>query len=808
MITPLATPTGTVVEAQAPFSSDVTYEDITGFADDATITMDSTTENPITESMLEPDEPTSKEQDMGGSKEGKHGDKDDDEEEEEEEEEEATKEKKAAQLVTDYGKYLHEMENRVVNLEKKIIESESDDEDLVARKKSKASKRGPIIPKLRRIEWREFKNRHIDDKDVYAIDVLVSGAEFYYQRRKDKSRRKQRLDALQGPNNKDLGLEMEQKLRHVEIPERIRINSPALLTILAEIAFGDASNAEKESLVFVRPYKTLTRYFDEIKQHYAYLEKKWAEGEDDKKSLNETVPQSNAQHEENQSESESLLPKEEPKKTPEDLADSLEAFRDLRCLIEFMDDELQPLIDQTNDVTNTKIRFHDLWHLFKRGDELYAPIRNKAVVGAVQPAGGTMKQPAQEVGEGRSQTVFICCQASGGRPYLTPEDDEDARAAPKAKTSPFWVRSFYIGYDGEEFGPIPHDVEISAFEGEKDITALEVYPLKYSRDSAKIKSHLIERGRRFKTFTSAKHQAYSGPTIIHHANGDLVIVPSGSHAPKRHAHIKGRVIVDFDTAISSRQWGVLIHRVPTNFTTSWKTIDEDYPINIWRDNDQKQLERTLDEIIFDDDFIEKESTLDYSSKDSFLSKYTERKKDDKDNVAELTDRELMLLPNTIYAYVLRNREFVILDIEGLRDVKPDREGLDSLKLPRGHKRMVQALVSTHFREKSLQKDSEEEDPEVDFVQGKGKGLIFLLHGAPGVGKTSTAECIAESSGKPLFPITCGDLGITAEEVEKSLDDKFNLAQRWDCVLLLDEADVFLAQRTKTDLKRNTLVSGK
>jgi broad-specificity NMP kinase len=54
----------------------------------------------------------------------------------------------------------------------------------------------------------------------------------------------------------------------------------------------------------------------------------------------------------------------------------------------------------------------------------------------------------------------------------------------------------------------------------------------------------------------------------------------------------------------------------------------------------------------------------------------------------------------------------------------------------------------------------------------GKGLIILLHGAPGVGKTSTAgkfpdildwmtlttvhaEGVAELFRKPLFQITCG-----------------------------------------------------
>ena len=83
---------------------------------------------------------------------------------------------------------------------------------------------------------------------------------------------------------------------------------------------------------------------------------------------------------------------------------------------------------------------------------------------------------------------------------------------------------------------------------------------------------------------------------------------------------------------------------------------------------------------------------------------------------------------------------------------------------------------------------------------------MLLHGAPGVGKTSTAECIAEEYRKPLFPVTCGDLGLTAADVERELQEKFHLAELWDCVLLLDEADVFLAERTRHDLQRNSLVS--
>lgn len=96
----------------------------------------------------------------------------------------------------------------------------------------------------------------------------------------------------------------------------------------------------------------------------------------------------------------------------------------------------------------------------------------------------------------------------------------------------------------------------------------------------------------------------------------------------------------------------------------------------------------------------------------------------------------------------------------------------------------------------------------DIIEGKGKGLVILLHGLPGVGKTATAEAVAQKWGKPLVPITCGDLGHTAESVEKSLNGIFRLAHMWDCVLLLDEADVYVAQRTKSDVRRNALVSGR
>lgn len=76
-----------------------------------------------------------------------------------------------------------------------------------------------------------------------------------------------------------------------------------------------------------------------------------------------------------------------------------------------------------------------------------------------------------------------------------------------------------------------------------------------------------------------------------------------------------------------------------------------------------------------------------------------------------------------------------------------------------------------------------------------------------MGKTLTAECIADLYERPLYSVTSGDLGTDPESIEQKLQQIFDYAVAWNAVLLLDEADVFLAERNLENLSRNALVSG-
>lgn len=92
-------------------------------------------------------------------------------------------------------------------------------------------------------------------------------------------------------------------------------------------------------------------------------------------------------------------------------------------------------------------------------------------------------------------------------------------------------------------------------------------------------------------------------------------------------------------------------------------------------------------------------------------------------------------------------------------------------------------------------------PMQDVIIGKGQGLIILLSGPPGTGKTLTAEAVADKTHRPLLYLHAEDLGISAATLGANVKRMFEMATDWDAVILLDEADVFMAERHPTDIHR-------
>ncbi|KAF6812697.1 hypothetical protein CSOJ01_04993 [Colletotrichum sojae] len=158
--------------------------------------------------------------------------------------------------------------------------------------------------------------------------------------------------------------------------------------------------------------------------------------------------------------------------------------------------------------------------------------------------------------------------------------------------------------------------------------------------------------------------------------------------------------------------------------------------------------------------------------------------------------ELLLLPNEVTGFELRRKKWKKLKVDQIQEVSWNRQAFDHLVATSDTKEIIQALITNQLTS----------EMGTDVIANKGNGLIMLLHGGPGTGKTFTAESVAEMAGRPLYPVTCGDIGTKPEQVEAYLESVFHLGKLWGCVVLLDEAEVFLEQRTLSDLDRNALVS--
>ncbi|RPA77319.1 P-loop containing nucleoside triphosphate hydrolase protein, partial [Ascobolus immersus RN42] len=159
-----------------------------------------------------------------------------------------------------------------------------------------------------------------------------------------------------------------------------------------------------------------------------------------------------------------------------------------------------------------------------------------------------------------------------------------------------------------------------------------------------------------------------------------------------------------------------------------------------------------------------------------------------------------LLPRDVFGFAPGGKLWCRLNVDLIRDPVWDSDAFGKLVLPNAPKRVIKALASSHQWPEGSTRDAQ---------AAKGKGLVILLHGAPGTGKTMTAETVAEHTNRALVVISSGELGTEVDQINSNLDSFLQNAARWKAVVLIDEADVFLEKRLShgaNRLEQNGLVA--
>ncbi|KAK3303791.1 uncharacterized protein B0T15DRAFT_577053 [Chaetomium strumarium] len=348
------------------------------------------------------------------------------------------------------------------------------------------------------------------------------------------------------------------------------------------------------------------------------------------------------------------------------------------------------------------------------------------------------------------QKIWKVVERTSVRRDYEPRSNERPGGRSEDPFSDFVAICYHLDFDGTCYQPSYHEFRINSFDGPQLMLSLLIAPLSFVEYQGILdRGDVLERAKRFKAMTRVRHQSYSGRSYDSTPTGKrLTELDDGSH---KNSGVRVAPLADNPWDMKSTEDLVGAE------TKKWKEWGKD-----------PDLSGPTEE------------------QDLLLPDRCTKYWGSKTNIA---NEGLSLL----HAACLQ----IGKDIYGnptLTNVQQTDEPWQNLELPTGHKETVHSLVDSHFskdRSKNMHFDL---------------GVIILLHGVPGAGKTSTAECVAQSHGRPLLPITCGDLGLTPAGVESKLQEIFRLAEAWGCVMLFDEADVFLAQRTPTDIERNALVS--
>lgn len=386
--------------------------------------------------------------------------------------------------------------------------------------------------------------------------------------------------------------------------------------------------------------------------------------------------------------------------------------------------------------------------------------------------------------------------------YAHTYGDEDVPRACKAiysketrsfmKGTTYDVEAKYLDYDGKSFGLATMHMEVGSFSGARKISSLPCYPLRYHKNPEETQRRLIERGKKFVSLQGMNYKTYKGMTFVKKEDKILKV------------DVNGRVMVD----------PAIFRRVNPNYPLSQvKAVEGDVDDLTLLGLAPPPVDQTSNTTTSDSLGQPTPASEDFEKHKHFkviqneTGKYVLVEVDSteaaqaaiEDRRHEIFDEEQLLIASPlVVGFSFSEKLWLEFAVEKIDEISWNTDAFDSLILPDNQKSIVKALVSSHAFHPSRSID--------DIIAGKGKGLVAVLHGGPGLGKTLTVESIADLLKRPLYMVSAGDLGTSSQTLERELQNILDIAHAWGAVLLLDEADVFLEKRSTHDIHRNALVS--
>lgn len=500
------------------------------------------------------------------------------------------------------------------------------------------------IPEMKFLTWKEWTGVHRTRASEYsrhAVDVLVEDPPLPGLQRLETD--EENPSASTKSSVRPDGIPT--------IPSRIALISLPIRRIISDMADGRFRGDNiVDTMHVLRPFKILVYLEDKIRQRAAELHKLSVESaatptgqppaEKERDTDGHSISEGNILGQTDATTEGDVKSSHSQKSSEYDDRDELifthgywnqltreelqEAAQDFEVLISFMDKYIFPLRKALRENDDVRVSFRELWHLYTPGIIVYVkdPSVPQKLWRVIQGVGST------------SYPYLIEAPPPSGRVH--PNYLKLGGAAGENRTPTFTLDCYYIDFNGTNYVRVLKSFTIDEFQGLVHVQGLSILPFHVAKSEGLVDTNAIrERGAEFITYTQQSYSYFRGRSLSYEPDGHVLKRPEkgtiGSVVVLSES-IESPVVVDFERCL--------------NTLPDWKPSREAKELTVLDADSMLPPPRFDDDRVWD--FRLAEQILSYTDQTQSIEIYGRE---------HPSGDEVLLLPNRVFAYVLRTRRW-------------------------------------------------------------------------------------------------------------------------------------------------------
>lgn len=287
------------------------------------------------------------------------------------------------------------------------------------------------------------------------------------------------------------------------------------------------------------------------------------------------------------------------------------------------------------------------------------------------------------------------------------------------------------------WGTTKLNLRVYPFAGTRKIQHLNTFPFKYHPERETLRASLLERADKVESYAGSHYKAYHGIAYNHDSMGNKV----------KH-NVKDRIMIDtYGWNKFQPNRAVIVQPLVKDVGQQQNGVNGHHHHEHDGDEDEEDCD--------DDDYDPAEDDCGGGMPiDGRIEEETKT-----GDLPPLTEEQKMICTPLLRGYALKAKEWLNFFVNAVQDITFNERAFDSLVLPSNQKELILGFTESQRQNQGFD----------DVIEGKGKGIIILLCGPPGVGKTLTAESTSERMKAPLYMMSSGDLGLDPRNIENKLN---------------------------------------